>query len=45
VVATVTADGFNRLTDEEAGRYALAVVEERMRRPDGPSAPMEQVTS
>ena len=26
VVATVTADGFERLTDEEVGRYAEAVV-------------------
>jgi len=43
VVATVTADGFDRLSDEEAGRYAQAVVTERMRAPDGPPAPMEQV--
>jgi proteasome beta subunit len=43
VVATVTADGFERLTDEDSGRYAQAVVTERMRAPDGPSAPMEQM--
>jgi proteasome beta subunit len=44
-VATVTADGFERLTEEEAGRYAQTVVDERMRRPDGPPAPMEEVQS
>ncbi len=43
VVAIVTADGFQRLTDADAGRYAQAVVTERMRIPDGPSAPMEQI--
>jgi proteasome beta subunit len=40
VVATITADGFRRLTDEEAGRYAEAVVAERMRSPGGPIAPL-----
>ena len=43
MVATVTADGFERLPDAEAGRYAQAVVTERMRVPDGPPAPMEQI--
>jgi proteasome beta subunit len=43
VVATVTADGFERLSDEESGRYAQSVVTERMQVPDGPSAPMEQI--
>jgi proteasome beta subunit len=43
VVGIVTADGFERLTDDDAGRYAQAVVTERMRVPDGPSAPMEQI--
>jgi proteasome beta subunit len=38
VVATVTADGSERLSQEDAGRYALAVVNERMRLPDGPAA-------
>jgi proteasome beta subunit len=37
-VATVTADGFERLTDEAAGEYARAVVEARMTDPDGPPA-------
>jgi proteasome beta subunit len=40
VVATVTADGFRRLPDAEAGQIAQAVVDERMRAPDGPSAPL-----
>jgi proteasome beta subunit len=45
VVATVTADGFERLPDEDAGRYALAVVDERMQLPDGPAAAIRQITS
>ena len=40
LVATITADGFRRLSDEEAGRYAEAVVAERMRSPGGPIAPL-----
>jgi proteasome beta subunit len=44
VVATVTADGFRRLTDEEAGGYAQAVVDERMRSPAGPTAPLHPST-
>ncbi len=42
IVVTVTADGYQRLTDAEAGGYAEAVVEGRMRSPDGPSAPLRQ---
>jgi proteasome beta subunit len=45
VVATVTADGFRRLSEEEAGRYALAVVNERMQAPDGPAVPVSPITS
>ncbi len=45
VVATVTADGYHRLTDEEAGQYAEAVVAERMQLPDGPAAPLRPATS
>ena len=45
VVATVTADGFERLSDEDAGRYARAVVNERMQLPDGPAAAIRQITS
>jgi proteasome beta subunit len=44
VVATVTEDGFDRLSDDEAGRYALAVVNERMQLPDGPAAALQQIT-
>ena len=44
VMATVTADGFNRLTDEETGTYAQAVVDERMRSPAGPTAPLHPAT-
>jgi proteasome beta subunit len=44
VVATVTADGFRRLTDDESGQYADAVVSGRMGAPDGPRALMQQTT-
>jgi len=40
VVATIDGDGFRRLTEEEAGRYAEAVVAERLRSPGGPIAPL-----
>jgi len=40
VVATVTQDGYRRLTEDEAGRYAETVITERMRLPDGPAAPL-----
>ncbi|HEY6276172.1 MAG TPA: proteasome subunit beta [Streptosporangiaceae bacterium] len=40
VVAMITEDGFRRLTDDEAGEYAQAVVNERMRSPGGPIAPL-----
>ena len=45
VVAVVTEDGFRRLTDDEAGEYAQAVVSERMRSPGGPIAPLRQATT
>jgi proteasome beta subunit len=45
VIATVTEDGFERLSEEDAARYALAVVNERMQLPDGPAAQMQQITS
>jgi proteasome beta subunit len=38
IVATVTADGYRRLSDAEAGDVAGYVVRERMVRPDGPPA-------
>jgi len=34
----VTADGYKRLTNAQAGSYAEAVVAGRMSDPDGPSA-------
>jgi proteasome beta subunit len=37
-VATITADGFERLTDEAAGEYAKTVIDGRMAEPDGPIA-------
>ena len=45
VVTTVTADGFRRLPDAEAGEYARAVVDERMRVPGGPIAPLHPSSS
>jgi proteasome beta subunit len=41
-VAVIDADGFRRLSDEEAGGYAQAVVDERMSSPGGPIAPLRQ---
>jgi len=38
LVASVTADGYQRLTDAQAAAYAEAVVAGRMAAPDGPSA-------
>src|SRR5581483_3578034 len=40
VIATVTADGFRRLSDAESEEYARQVVESRMAAPDRPSAPL-----
>ena len=37
VVATITADGYARLPDAQAGEYARAVVEGRAASPDGPT--------
>jgi proteasome beta subunit len=38
IVMTVTADGYQRLTEEEAGSYAQSVVADRMSEPDGPTS-------
>jgi proteasome beta subunit len=38
VIATITADGYERLTDEAAGQYAQTVIEGRLSQPDGPLA-------
>ena len=40
VVATVTADGFRKLSEAEAEDVAGQVVRERLARPDGPRAPL-----
>ena len=40
VVAVVTEDGFSKLSDDEVGTIADEVVSSRMRRPDGPAAPL-----
>jgi proteasome beta subunit len=40
VIATVTEDGFRRLSDAESEEYARQVVEGRMTAPDGPTAPL-----
>jgi len=44
-IAIVTADGYQRLTEEEAGQYAEAVVSQRMRQPDGPPSALGQEES
>jgi proteasome beta subunit len=38
VVATITDGGYERLTDEAAGKYARTVIDSRMAEPDGPIA-------
>jgi proteasome beta subunit len=45
IVATITEDGFTRLSDAEAADYAEAVVSGRMSLPDGPSAPLHAKAS
>jgi proteasome beta subunit len=40
VVATVTADGYRRLPDQEVGETVQRVVAGRAIRPDGPAAPL-----
>jgi proteasome beta subunit len=40
VIATVTSDGFAWVSDQDAEEYARAVVDGRMRSPDGPKAPL-----
>jgi proteasome beta subunit len=43
IVVTVTADGYQRLSDDEAGSVAQAVLTERLNQPDGPtSSPQQQ---
>jgi proteasome beta subunit len=40
IIATVTEDGFRKLSDAESEEYARQVVEGRMTDPDGPRAPL-----
>ena len=40
VIATITADGFSKLTEAESERISDQVVRERMSLPDGPAAPL-----
>ena len=40
VIAAINDDGFRRLPDAESAEYAQAVVDSRMRSPDGPPAPL-----
>ncbi|HEY2506019.1 MAG TPA: proteasome subunit beta [Streptosporangiaceae bacterium] len=44
-VATVTADGYRRLSEQEASQYAQTVVEQRQQQPDGPGAALRQAAS
>jgi proteasome beta subunit len=44
LVTTVTEDGFSRLSDGEAADYARQVVADRMRQPEGPSAPVRAIS-
>jgi proteasome beta subunit len=44
-VATISADGFERLSDDDAGQYAQAIVTERLQVPDGPRALMDHIRS
>jgi proteasome beta subunit len=38
IVVTVTADGYQRLSEDESGSYAESVLNERMGQPDGPTS-------
>ena len=40
VIATVTADGYRRLADDEVGAIVDTVVAGRMQNPGGPPAPL-----
>jgi proteasome beta subunit len=45
IVASITADGFERISDASAAQYAEAVIGARMGRPDGPAAPLPEAGS
>jgi proteasome beta subunit len=40
VVATVTVDGYRRLSDDEVGTYVESMIAGRMQHPEGPPAPL-----
>jgi proteasome beta subunit len=40
IIATITGDGFAKLSEAESEEIAQQVVQGRMRRPDGPTAPL-----
>jgi proteasome beta subunit len=42
IIATITGDGFQTLSDDEAGTYAQSVVDGRMQLPDGPPAALHE---
>ncbi len=42
IVVTVTADGYQRLSEDEAGSVAQAVLTERLNQPDGPTSSPHQ---
>jgi proteasome beta subunit len=44
VIATVTDDGYQRLSDAESADYAQQVVDGRMQSPDGPLATLRTVS-
>jgi proteasome beta subunit len=44
IVVSVTADGYQRLSDDESGSYAEAVINERMSEPDGPVSTLRPPT-
>jgi proteasome beta subunit len=45
VIASVTGDGFRKLTEDEVGTVTQRVVDERMSSPGGPTAPMGGASS
>ena len=45
VIATVTDDGYSRLTDAQSADFAQQVVDGRMQSPDGPLASLRSTTS
>jgi proteasome beta subunit len=42
LVATITADGYEQLSEERVAQYVRTVVDARLSRPDGPTAPLPE---